>query len=101
MLDKSPLPPLIFKVKAYELMYSDRREIVQRFAKRLSDYEKELKSLGWKELPSAMKTHASWWFEHYVHKKKYSDIALKYGIAAEGIKRAVFNFRRFLEIGIG
>lgn len=101
MLDKPPLSPLIFKVTAYELMYSDQGEIVQRFAKRLSDYEKELKSLGWKELPSAMKTHASWWFEHYVHKKKYPDIALEYGITAESIKRAVFNFRRFLQIDIG
>ena len=44
MLDKTPLPPLIFKVTAYELMYSNQGEIVREFANKLSDYEKELKS---------------------------------------------------------
>jgi len=106
MLEKSPLPPLIFKVKAYELMYSDQREIVERFAKRLSDYEKELKSLGWKELPSAMKTHASWWFEHYVHRKKYDDIAQEEAYTpggslishAKNVGQAVRRFTRLIGI---
>ncbi len=103
MLDKPPLPPLIFKVTAYELIYSDQGEIVQRFAKRLFDYEKKLKSLGWKELPSAMKTHASWWFEHYVHGKPYKEIAAEHSVEVteNSVRQAVFRFRNLLGIEIG
>ena len=98
MLDKPPLPPLIFKVTAYELMYSDQGEIVREFTNRLSEYAKKLKSLGWKELPSAIERHALWWFEHYVHKKEYTEIASECNpmVEAEGIKRAVFDFRKLL-----
>lgn len=103
MLDKPPLPPLIFKVTAYELMYSDQGEIVQEFAKRLSDHEKKLKSLGWRELPSAIETHAYWWFEHYVHKKPYGKILDEQSIVVNenSISQAVLRFRRLLGIKRG
>ena len=102
MLDKPPLPPLIFKVTAYELMYSDQGEIIREFTKRLSDYAKSLKSSGWKELPSATERHAFWWFEHYVHGKLYPEIAGECSpvVDAEGIKRAVSDFRKLLGIKI-
>jgi len=103
MLDKPPLPPLISKVTAYELMYSDQGEIVREFANKLSDYEKELKSLGWTELPSAIKAHASWWFEHYVHGKPYEEIAAEHSIEVteNSVRQAVFRFRKLLGIEIG
>lgn len=103
MLDKPPLPPLIFKVTAYELMYSNQGEIVREFANKLSDYEKELKSLGWTELPSAIKTHASWWFEHYVHGKPYEEIAAEHSVEVteNSVRQAVFRFRKLLGIEIG
>ena len=103
VLDKPPLPPLILKVTAYELMYSDKGEIAQRFAKKLSDYGEKLKSLGWKELPSAIKTHASWWFEHYVHGKPYKEIATKRSVEVteSSVRQAVFRFRSLLGIEIG
>ena len=98
MLDKPPLPPLRYEVVAYELLYRDQREIIQEFTRRLSDYTKKIKSLGWKELPSAIERHASWWFEHYVQKKEYTEIASECNpmVEAEGIKRAVFDFRKLL-----
>ena len=102
MLDAAPLPPLVFKVIPYELMYSDKREILQEFAKRLSDYEKKLKSIGWKELPSALKTHAYWWFERYVHEKPYAEIAVKHSVEVDenSVRQAVFRFRSLLGIEI-
>ena len=102
MLDKPPLPPLRYEVVAYELLYRDQREIIQEFTRRLSDYAKKIKSLGWKELPSAIERHASWWFEHYVHKKEYTEIASECNpmVEAEGIKRAVFDFRKLLGMEI-
>jgi len=70
MLDKPPLPPLIFKVTAYELMYS---------------------------------THASWWFEHYVHGKPYEEIAAEHSVEVteNSVRQAVFRFRKLLGIEIG
>ncbi len=102
ILDKPPLPPLIYKVSAYELMYSDQREIIKEFTKRLSDYEKELKSIGWKELPSAVKMHASWWFEHYVHRKPHKEIAARnpVEVTENSVRQAVLRFRSLLGIDI-
>ncbi len=102
MLDKPPLPPLRYEVVAYELLYRDQREIIQEFTRRLSDYAKKIKSLGWKDLPSAIERHALWWFEHYVHKKEYTEIASECNpmVEAEGIKRAVFDFRKLLGMKI-
>jgi len=102
MLDKPPLPPLRYEVVAYELLYRDQREIIQEFTRRLSDYAKRIKSLGWKEFPSAIERHALWWFEHYVHKKEYTEIASECNpmVEAEGIKRAVFDFRKLLGMKI-
>jgi len=74
-LPSAPLPPLKFEVNAYELMFSGRQEIQDKFAKALADYENKLKSLGWQEIPTAIENHARWWFEHYVHQKTYDEIA--------------------------
>jgi len=102
MLDKPPLPPLKYEVTSYELMYGDQGEIIREFTKRLSDYAKSLKSSGWKELPSATERHVFWWFEHYVHGKLYPEIAGECSpvVDAEGIKRAVSDFRKLLGIKI-
>lgn len=100
LLDEAPLPPLIFKVTAYELMYSDQQEIVREFSKNLSEYADSLKSQKWRELPSAIETHAFWWFECYVHKKPYKEIVEQHSpeLTDHGIRKAVFNFRRLLGI---
>ena len=100
-LPSAPLPPLSFQVNAYELMFSGRQEIQDKFAKALADYENELKSLGWRELPSALEKHAYWWFEHYVHHKKYPELEQEDPqIGRESIKRAVWKFTRLLGIKI-
>jgi len=102
-LPSAPLQPLKFEVNAYELMYSGRQEIRDRFVKALADYEKELKSLGWQELPSAIEKHAYWWFEHYVHHKKYLQLEQEeqeLWVVREGIKKAVWRFSKLLSIKI-
>jgi len=102
LLPSAPLPPLKFEVNAYELMYSGRQEIRDRFAKALANYENELKSLGWQELPSAIEKHAHSWFEHYVHHKTYLELAQeeKEPVEPESIKRAVWELSKLLGIKI-
>ena len=105
-LPSAPLPPLQFEVNAYELMFSGRQEIQDKFAKALADYENKLKSLGWQEIPTAIENHARWWFEHYVHQKTYDEIAqleihtpggslISY---ARNVGTAVRNFARLIGI---
>lgn len=99
----APHQPLKFEVNAYELMYSGRQEIQDRFAKALANYEDELKSLGWQELPSAIERHAHWWFEHYVHRKTYLELEQEeqeLRVGRESIKRAVWKFSKLLGIKI-
>lgn len=101
LLPSPPLRPLRLEISAYELLFSGRQEIQNRFIKKLVDYENKLKSMGWEELPSPLETHALWWFEHYVHKKKYTELENEYASAsAESIKRAAWNFRKLLGIEI-
>ena len=100
-LPSAPLSPLRFEVNAYELMFSGRQEIRDKFAKALADYENKLKSLGWQELPTAIENHAHWWFEHYVHHKTYSELEHKNPqVGRESIKRAVWKFSKLLNIKI-
>ncbi len=100
-LPSAPLPLLSFQVNAYELMFSRRQEIQNKFAKALADYENKLKSLGWRELPSAIERHAYWWFEHYVNHKKYWELEQEDpSIDRESIKRAVWKFTKLLGIKI-
>jgi hypothetical protein len=105
-LPSAPLKPLKFQVNAYELMFSGRQEIQNKFAKALADYENKLKSPGWRELPSALERHAYWWFEHYIHQKTYDEIAqseiytpggslISY---ARNVGTAVRNFARLIGI---
>ena len=105
-LPSAPVPPLQFEVNAYELMFSGRQEIRDKFVKALADYENKLKSSGWQELPSALERHAYWWFEHYVHQKTYDEIAqleihtpggslISY---ARNVGTAVRNFARLIGI---
>lgn len=103
LLPSEPLQPLSFQVSAYELMYSGRQEIQDRFAKALANYENKLKSLGWQELPSAIERHAYWWFEHYVHHKTYRELEQEeheLRVGQESIKRAVWRFTKLLSIKI-
>ena len=100
LLDEAPLPPLIFEVTAYELMYSDQKELVHKFAEQLSDYANRLKMRTWKELPSAIDVHAYWWFEHYVHGKHYKEIAENHKpeVTENSVRQAVARFRKLLAI---
>jgi len=100
-LPSAPLPPLQFEANAYELMFSGRQEIQDKFAKALADYEDKLKSLGWQELPTAIENHVRWWFEHYIHNKTYPELERNNPqVGRESIKRAVWKFSKLLNIKI-
>lgn len=72
----SPLvPALEISVPAWALILLGRQQAQKEVAKKFEAYEHELKAGGLKEYPSALQNHAKWWFEHYVHKKRYDEIA--------------------------
>ena len=101
LLPSAPLPSLQFEVKAHELMFSGRQEIQNNFDKDLADYEVQLKSMGWQELPSSLDKQAFWWFEHYVHQKTYKKLEEEHIEAnRESIKRAVWKFSKLLGIKV-
>jgi len=70
-----PIPPLEVKVSAWALVLLGREEIQMDIAQKLKAYEDQLKALGMAEHPSSLERHARWWFEHFVHNKKYDEIA--------------------------
>lgn len=70
-----PIPSLEIKVPAWALVFSDRRGIQIDIAQKLKDYENQLRALGLREYPSSLERHARWWFERFVHGKRYDDIA--------------------------
>ena len=100
----APLPKYWFEVSPYEFMFSSRKEMQNRFNSELTEYERQLKEAGWQEVPSALEKHAWWWFEHYVRKKEYKKLEREaeargdYTAREESIRRAVFNFRKKLNI---
>lgn len=69
------VPPLEIHVPALALAVWGRKGVLAEIRKRLRRYEDELKSVGLEEVPSHLERHARWWFEHFVHGKKYDDIA--------------------------
>jgi len=70
-----PVPAMEVKVPAWALILMGRKNVQVEIAKRLERYEEEIKMAGLSEYPSRLKKHAEWWFEHYVYKKKYDEIA--------------------------
>lgn len=79
-----PIPPLEIKVSAWAFVLLGRKEIRIDIAEKLKDYEEQLKALGLTEYPSSLHRHARWWFEHFVHGKKYDDIAQEEAYAPGG-----------------
>jgi hypothetical protein len=70
-----PTPPLTLVIPAWAVVLLGREAILEEVSRRLRQYEDEVKASGLKEYPSALEHHARWWFEHYVHREKYDDIA--------------------------
>jgi hypothetical protein len=70
-----PVAPLEIKVSAWAFVLYGRKQIEADIAERAKDYEDKLKAFGLTEYPSSLEKHARWWFKHFVHGKKYDDIA--------------------------
>jgi len=103
-----PIPPLEVKVSAWAFVLFGREEIRIDIAEKLKNYEEQLKALGLTEYPSSLHKHARWWFQHFVHGKKYDDIAqeetylpggslVSYG---RNVGEAVRRFSRLMGIDI-
>jgi hypothetical protein len=71
----SPLSALEIKVPAWAIILQGRKKVLADVGEKLQQYEKRIKSTGLTEYPSSLRKHAKWWFEHFVHGKKYDDIA--------------------------
>lgn len=72
-----PLPTLEIKIPAWAIVLQGREKVLAEVGTRLCQYEDDLKATGLVEYPSSLQKHASWWFEHFVHGRKYDDIAEK------------------------
>lgn len=70
-----PLPTLEIKVPAWAIVLQGREKVMAAVSRKLRQYEKEIKATGLTEYPSSLQRHAKWWFEHFVHGKKYDNIA--------------------------
>jgi len=102
------LRPLEIKVSSLAFIFYDKREIMSQVSKKIDEYEANLKKEGLRERPSAVKNHAKWWFEHYVHNKTYDEIAQKEGYTpggslisyARNVGTAVRRFSRLIGISL-
>ena len=72
----APLPDLVVTVSPWAFFLSGKEQIQREIAEKLAQYESKIKTAGFHEFPSALRTHAKWWFEHYVHRKTYDAIAM-------------------------
>lgn len=97
--------PLTITVPAWAIILLGRQRVLKEIARRLEQYEKELKTSGLKEYPSALETHASWWFEHYVKGLDWGQIADKIAKVAPGggpqpenIRKAVNQFSKLIGV---
>ena len=105
---KAPLPPLDIKVSAWAIILGGRQAVQTKTSKKLQEYEGQIKAKGIHEYPSALDKHARWWFEHYIHRKKYREIAEEeyypadktYTPNEESVKRAVWKFTKLVDIKI-
>jgi hypothetical protein len=105
---EAPLPPMEIQVSAWAIILHGRQDVQTEINKKLREYEGQIKSKGFHEYPSAVDKHARWWFKHYVHKKKYREIAEEeyypedttYKPNEESVKRAVWRFTKLVDIKI-
>jgi deoxyadenosine/deoxycytidine kinase len=102
----SPLPALEIKIPTWAIVLQGRQKVLAAVSRKLRQYEKEIKATGLMEYPSSLQKHAKWWFEHFVHGKKYDDIAQEEIYApggslisyARNVGEAVRNFSRLIGI---
>lgn len=93
------VPPLEIRVPAWAFVFYGRKQIQVEIGQRLRDYEARLKTAGLKEKPSALETHAQWWFEHYVKGKTYRELQQQFPrVEEETIKRKVCEFSKLAGI---
>ena len=105
---ETPLPPLKFEVTTWAIILGGRQAVQNEINKKLREYESNIKAKGLHEYPSALDKHAKWWFEHYIHRKKYREIAEEeyypedktYTPNEESVKRAVWKFTKLVDIKI-
>ena len=91
--------PLTVRIGPGDFMLQGRQEIVIRLRKMLAEHENELREAGFGDLPSALKRHARWWFEHYVDRKTYAELETQFPQAGqETIKRKVWEFSKLIGI---
>ena len=104
--DKGSLPSGTWPINILSLYLAGGRQgFINKLNRRLVEFEKELKTLGVKEIPSALHRHAEWWFDYYVHNTSLDDIAdgtigpkNEAGRYPENIRKAVQKFSKLAGI---
>jgi hypothetical protein len=71
-----PVADLVITISPWAFFLSGKKQIQREISEKLSQYEGQIKAAGFLEFPSALRTHAKWWFEHYIHRKTYDVIAV-------------------------
>jgi len=91
--------PLTIRIGPGDFMLQARREILMGLRRRLANYEKGLRYAGFADIPSAVKRHAEWWFEHYIRGKTYAELEKEaQRVGQETIKRKVWEFSKLVGI---
>ena len=91
----------LVKIPAWAIIVGGRQAVHAEISKKLEEYETQIKAKGLHEYPSALDKHAEWWFEHYVHSKKYKELDQGYPSPnAESIKKAVWKFTKLVGIKV-
>jgi transposase len=99
-------PPCLdwqFQMSSWALVFRGRKPVMDDIAKKLEEYESDLKKTGLGENPSAIEQHARWWFQHHVKRKSCEVIALsglgsRKSYDAEYVRKAVWKLSR--KVGI-
>jgi hypothetical protein len=102
-----PALPLTITVPSRAIILLGREQVLKNIGKQLEEYENQIKAAGLKEYPSRLESYARWWYEHYVHRKTYDEIAQMEAYTKDGslisyarnVGSAVRRFSKFIGIG--
>lgn len=82
-----------------------KERLLTQIDKQLVKIQEDMKNAGAKKFPSAIVKHSRWWFDHYVLRKSYIDIAngivdidLNGGPHPENIRKAIISFSSTINI---
>jgi hypothetical protein len=92
----SAIHSLHLTIPDWDMIELGQTKLLKKIKLAIKDYAKQVKKAGVKNFPYELERHASWWFEHYVKEKPYTEIDLN----PETVRRKVWDFRKLLNISL-